>query len=983
MTCNCEGFLMPAARIPAARILAAWVLVFLTIPLARGQLSSPEGNAGNGPRFIWKDAAGSGRQQTVLFRRTFHIADTGSVDSAVIHLFADSRYHLYVNGTHVNFGPSRFYLRNPRYDSYDLSGYLQEGRNVIAAEVLSNGTETFQVPLSIGGLIAWGEVRTGTGSVSLDTPGQWKMFASGAFRQDALRFSFACGPMEIFDAREEPGRWKTADFDDSQWEGPVEIENQGHWGSLSPRIIPPLTREEVVPVKLLGIYEPSAEETVYSFFIKTPDETNSLYGSGWQMYACTYVYSPREQEVEMGLWWGEYYLNGEGPPEVSGRDPGNPVRQNRVFSFRQGWNFLFISYVAIWGGWDYYMAVPEEAGLRFSPVKSPDQGPAMLTAGPFPEDEEIFDPEKISPGDDARIVSGKTFGWTTRALDTRGPNPARDMVWRKPDLERNLKPNDFQVTDLEISGPVTLVFDLGGKQLGRFFFQMDAAEGTVVDLGWSEDLNSLGMPFLYKRLQVNAAARFITGEGPNRYETFKPYGARYLQVHVDPGGSPCRLEKTGIIRQVYPFEKRGSFSCSNPMLDRIWELGWRTLRVCAEDSYTDTPFRERGLYAGDALPEYAITLATSGDSRLMKQSLLLFRDMYHGTMYGDRKEGLNDFILITLLELHWYYQVTRDLDLVRALYPGYRALMQHISGERNAKGYYSAGRVFIEWTKINKSADLTAFQALLSESFRCMADLADALDLEEDAVKFSGEADRLDDVINDLFWDRGKGAYRDGFREGTAIDHHYPISSIHPLLFGISPETREDSLIAFLDRELRDIGEETRNRKITPYGSFYLFAALYRTGHAALAERFMLRYWSRMIHQGNDTSWENFDIGSGEGGGQGTASHAWSGHPTFFLSTEVLGVQMGFGREFDPSLIEIAPQSETLSWARGTVPHPAGMVGVDWKVEGDRLVLHVHLPGGVAYRVTPRGRLAGLTLDLTVERYPADCAGGTGDGWRK
>jgi len=790
--------------------------------------------------------------------------------------------------------------------------------------------------------------------------------------------------MEIFDAREEPIGWKTADFDDANWAAPVEIGDQDHWGSLSPRVIPPLTQEELVPVELLGIYEPSGEEKVHSFFIKTPDETNSLYGSGRQMYACTYVYSPREQEVEMGLWWGEYYLNGEGPLEVSGGESGNPVRQNRVFRLRQGWNFLFISYVAIWGGWDYYMAVPADAGLQFSPLRTRDQGPAMLTAGPFPEDKMIFDTERISPGDDARIVSEKAFGWTTCALGTRGPNPARDLVWRKPDLERNLKPNDFQVSDFGISGPVTMVFDLGGKQLGRIFFQMDAAEGTVVDLGWSEDLNSLGMPFLYKRLQVNAAARFITGEGTERYETFKPYGARYLQVHVDPGGgSPCRLGRIGIIRQVYPFEKMGSFSCSNPMLDRIWELGWRTLRVCAEDSYTDTPFRERGLYAGDALPEYAITLATTGDSRLMKQSLLLFRDMYHENMYGGRQEGLNDFVLITLLELHWYYQVTGDLEFVRTLYPGYRALMRHIVERRNANGYYPAGRVFIEWTKIDKTADLTATQALISRSFRCMADLADVQGLEEDAELFRREAARLDDVINDLFWDRGKGAYRDGFRDGAAIDHHYPVSSVHPLLFGISPDTREDSLIAFLDRELRNIGEETRNRKITPYGSFYLFAALYRTGHAGLAERFMLQYWSRMIHQGDDTSWENFDIRGEEGGGQGTASHAWSGHPTFFLSTEVLGVQLGFSRDFNPALIEIAPQSETLSWARGAVPHPAGMVGVNWKVEGERLVLHLLLPEGAAYRVTPRGRLAALALELEVETYPSGCAGETGDWWRK
>jgi hypothetical protein len=187
------------------------------------------------------------------------------------------------------------------------------------------------------------------------------------------------------------------------------------------------------------------------------------------------------------------------------------------------------------------------------------------------------------------------------------------------------------------------------------------------------------------------------------------------------------------------------------------------------------------------------------------------------------------------------------------------------------------------------------------------------------------------------------------------------------MLFDITLEDQEQQILEMLDRELRDIGEESRNRKISPYGSFYLFAALYDRGRAGLAERFMLQYWSRMILQGDDTSWENFDIGGVDGGGQGTASHAWSGHPTYFLSTEVLGVRLGFSQPLDRNEVVIAPQSATLTWARGRVPHPAGMVGVEWHIRGDRLMMEVTLPGEIPYRVIPRGRLAELTLELKVK----------------
>ena len=89
----------------------------------------------NNPAFVWGDAEGSGRQQTVLFRRNLSLGEK-DVSKATIHLFADSRYHLYINGTHVNFGPSRFYVAHPQFDSYDLTPYLRPGKNVIAVEAL-------------------------------------------------------------------------------------------------------------------------------------------------------------------------------------------------------------------------------------------------------------------------------------------------------------------------------------------------------------------------------------------------------------------------------------------------------------------------------------------------------------------------------------------------------------------------------------------------------------------------------------------------------------------------------------------------------------------------------------------------------------------------------------------------------------------------------------------------------------------------------
>lgn len=112
-----------------------------------------------------------------------------------------------------------------------------------------------------------------------------------------------------------------------------------------------------------------------------------------------------------------------------------------------------------------------------------------------------------------------------------------------------------------------------------------------------------------------------------------------------------------------------------------------------------------------------------------------------------------------------------------------------------------------------------------------------------------------------------------------------------------------------------------------------------------------------MVLEHDDTAWENFGDT-----GVGTLSHAWSGSPTFFLSTQVLGVDLGWPHAIDPKKVRIAPQSASLDWAEGTVPHPAGAVSVRWEVKGEQLWLDYQAPDGVAVEVEPQGRLGGLAL---------------------
>jgi len=924
----------------------------------------------NRASFIWIDESGAGRQVYAYFR--YDLKVNNDAKSAKINLFADSRYHLFVNGQFVNFGPVRFNPAHPEYDSLDILPYLIKGNNVIAVKVLSNGMNTFQIPKNIGGFIGWGEVIEMDGtSHSLATPGAWICKPVRGYDPTSPKVSFALHVLESYDSRMDQKDWNLTGADLKDWKKVSILKNQDAWGQLKPRSIPLLTQYEITPKSVMGVYSLKTDEDIYSFRVKTSDTILKDFETQKRVFAYTYIYSPKAQQVTLGMWWGEFWLNGGEMNQPRFQDSLTPLRKNMILNFKEGWNYLFIKYDVVWASWDYYLAVPKSAQLSFSPDKKINSKFIFMTAGPFTNEEEKTVRALTLPFASPSDIPVLSAGWIGKEREKTAGNPALEVAWSYFDKSKPFVPTQTDFLTIDDTTGTAFVLDMGGKQLGRVFVDVDAPAGTVLDIVFTEDLLD-NRPWIMKRTELYSGTRFITSEGHNRFETFNPYGSRYIQVNIRKNKGPVTINKIGVIRQVYPFEKTGSFECSDPLLNAIWELGYRTLRVCAEDSYIDTPFRERGLYAGDALPEYAITLATSNDSRLIKRSLLYFQDQYKDLLYPENiqtavKDQNLDFPLITLLYYRWCVRRTNDKDFAAKLYLGYKNLLDGIEFKKQTNGLYESGDIFIEWTKMKKNNySSTALNALLVRSFEDMADMAGLLGKNEDQVMFLKKSSVLKEKINALCWDEQKGAFRDGISKDVPIYSYYPISSAYMSMFGYTTAKQEARLKVFFENELKDIGEKSRNGKSTPYGGFYVLAALYRHQNAGVAENFIKKYWGPMILHADDTAWEDFNEYGNAGG---TMSHAWSGAPTYYLTTQVLGVNLGFPSDVNYDSLIIAPQAENITWAKGTVSLPKGIMKVEWKVEGNLLFFTVQVPDGVSYKISPRGNLSNKECWVNGKKY--------------
>ena len=73
----------------------------------------------------------------MLVRKNFELNDT--IEKGKIYITADDYYKLYINGKFVGQGPAPSYYFNYYYNCFDISDYLQPGRNLIAVHVYYQG----------------------------------------------------------------------------------------------------------------------------------------------------------------------------------------------------------------------------------------------------------------------------------------------------------------------------------------------------------------------------------------------------------------------------------------------------------------------------------------------------------------------------------------------------------------------------------------------------------------------------------------------------------------------------------------------------------------------------------------------------------------------------------------------------------------------------------------------------------------------------
>lgn len=441
---------------------------------------------------------------------------------------------------------------------------------------------------------------------------------------------------------------------------------------------------------------------------------------------------------------------------------------------------------------------------------------------------------------------------------------------------------------------------------------------------------------------------YITRDGAQAFEPFLFRTFWYVRVAVR-AQKPITVQGLSYRWTGYPFVERGKFQCSDPTLNRIWDIGWYTQRMCAYDTYEDCPYYERLQYGGDTRIQCLVTFYASGDARLAANAIrqihasLIPEGLTQSRYPNHVFQVIPGYSLCWIMMLDDYYLHTGDASLVRECAAGVLSVLRFYENHLNENGFIAnlpywnfydwnfekGGVPDAHWE--NCTLSTMHFKGALDSGIRLFSALNDDLTVK----RLAGLSERLVSTLNAKAWDEKAGLYRDGIAVDTLSKH----VNAFAVLFDIADAAKKD-------RIAKRLFDDSALRETTFYFAHYLHEAASKLGQP---QRFLkdLGRWKGMLDSGTATWWETPEFPRSE-------CHAWSATPTYRLMTEVLGVRPlapGFAR------VEIRPYPGELAWAEGTVPTPHGDIQVRWE-RGQEFVLHLTVPEGVFAEVTLPGSKA-------------------------
>lgn len=384
------------------------------------------------------------------------------------------------------------------------------------------------------------------------------------------------------------------------------------------------------------------------------------------------------------------------------------------------------------------------------------------------------------------------------------------------------------------------------------------------------------------------------------------------------------------------FPRRAAFTCSDPLLNQIWECSVRTLELCFQTCIWDGIKRDRMVWMGDLFGEIRAAAAVFGHHPLTEKSLDFLRDE---TGLPHMMNGCATYSVWWILAQSFQFRRFGSLEYLQTQKSYLMELLELFAEmvRENGEVSFSGGYLLLDWATGVRKEDAEAIRAgchaLLLLAFRAGGALCRLLGAQDTAEKCCECAARMTRHIPPLTHSTAGNALQvfAGFRD---------------------PETvYQQCYVSRLPRGLS-----------TFLGCFPLDVCA-MSGHRNKALDHLRAYWGGMISLGATTFWEHFDVEwlenaagidapvpagkrdvhaeCGDGcyrGFRNSLCHGWAAAPADWLVRNLCGLVFE-----DASTVRFRPDLCDLDFLEYSVPAQEGMIQIHVSRKG----AEIELPPGI------------------------------------
>jgi alpha-L-rhamnosidase len=432
----------------------------------------------------------------------------------------------------------------------------------------------------------------------------------------------------------------------------------------------------------------------------------------------------------------------------------------------------------------------------------------------------------------------------------------------------------------------------------------------------------------------------LKGDGMETWEPrFTYHGFQYVQIAGFPG-TPSLDSLCGRVVHT-ALEKRGSFKCSNELLNSIQECSLRSTLYNYHGVPTDCPHREKNGWTGDAALSAEQVLLNFNPVSAYEKWLKDIRDVQRGSgqlpgIVPTGGWGFNwgsgpawDSVLILI---PWYiYLYCGDQSVLEDLYENMKKYVEFMTSMAE-DGICNFG--LGDWCppvggpEAFKSPTAVTDTAYYYLDTMILAETASLLGRKEDHSSFAALAASIRKAFRKEFLDTETGLVKGNCQTSTSCALYQGM---------INPE--EQSRV--LEKLVEQIEAANRHIDCGILGAKYVMHVITDLGRADLAYAMATQTdfpgWGHWIAQGATTLWETW-------AGDSSLNHHMFSDISAWFYKGLAGINPDT-REPGFKHILLKPNPvEGLGWVNASHESAYGMIVCNWKVEKDEFSIHVEVP---------------------------------------